>query len=449
MTPTADLLALRFRSLGRFFWAQGFAYWAMCLYLVFEYVRPQQLIGPLNALPVGQIVLGAALLGHLFSGRWFAMKGSGSWLLLVFTAVIVLSSLTAADPSVAIGQWRLWFSWIAVYFLIINVVNSEQRLVVFTVVLADGQLLHVAGGCKAIRATRLHVCGLGRDWSPGLVQQLGGIWHRDVHVPCCRMAVLPGRSALSNEMAQAVCLLMPLTAILGIIGSSSRGALLGLGALGVWLLLRTKHRVRSAVGVAVLAGAVWLIVPQEFKERFSAAGEDYTSQTRETYWRHGLEMAREHPVLGIGYGNWLTYYSKHYVDPTAHWYDPEGRVQVSHNIFIQCMAELGYVGLGAFLLLILATLRLNYHTRRLARAGPGAVGRASRPSWLTASTGRLISYLVCGFFVTVLYYPFFWINFAFTVALNAIARRNQRDRASAVATGRTVPGQVVLREVAR
>ena len=33
----------------------------------------------------------------------------------------------------------------------------------------------------------------------------------------------------------------------------------------------------------------------------------------------------------------------------------------------------------------------------------------------------LIGYLACGFFVTVLYYPFFWINLAMTVALHNAA----------------------------
>ena len=38
--------------------------------------------------------------------------------------------------------------------------------------------------------------------------------------------------------------------------------------------------------------------------------------------------------------------------------------------------------------------------------------------------GALISYLVAGFFVTVLYYPFFWVNLALTVALHSIARQS-------------------------
>jgi hypothetical protein len=35
-----------------------------------------------------------------------------------------------------------------------------------------------------------------------------------------------------------------------------------------------------------------------------------------------------------------------------------------------------------------------------------------------AFDAALIGFLACGFFVTVLYYPFFWINFAMSVALH-------------------------------
>src|SRR5262245_12334729 len=55
---TMDVWSLRFGDLWRFFKAQGLAFWAMCFYLVVEYVRPQQLIPYIDGLPLGQIVLG-------------------------------------------------------------------------------------------------------------------------------------------------------------------------------------------------------------------------------------------------------------------------------------------------------------------------------------------------------------------------------------------------------
>ena len=59
------------------------------------------------------------------------MKGFCSWLLLLYTAVIVASSLNAYDVSEATSQWYLWVTWLVTYFLIINTVNTEQRLVLY------------------------------------------------------------------------------------------------------------------------------------------------------------------------------------------------------------------------------------------------------------------------------------------------------------------------------
>src|SRR5690606_39393877 len=125
------------------------------------------------------------------------------------------------------------------------------------------------------------------------------------------------------------------------------------------------------------------------KVRFARAGEDQTSQARLERWEAGLEMAREYPLFGIGYNNWNTYYGP-----------------LSHNIFIQAVAELGFVGLGGFLALIGSTFVLNARTRKLAR-------RLRSPFMTHAAyglDGALIGFIGSGFFVTVLYYPYFWIN---------------------------------------
>ncbi|MDB4915879.1 MAG: Lipid core - O-antigen ligase, partial [Gemmatimonadetes bacterium] len=98
-----------------------------------------------------------------------------------------------------------------------------------------------------------------------------------------------------------------------------------------------------------------------------------------------------------------------------------------HNIFIQCMAELGYVGLFVFLLLIFATLKMNRQTRKIARAGPGPPDEfvAEMANGLDAA---MVGFLVSGFFITVLYYPYFWINLALTTALNTAATVRAQPR---------------------
>jgi O-antigen ligase len=194
-----------------------------------------------------------------------------------------------------------------------------------------------------------------------------------------------------------------------------------MGAIGVLILLRSKIQPRTIIGVALAAGIAWLVLPSEQKARFTSAGEDGTSISRKVYWINGLDIARKHPLLGIGYENWLKFYAAYYVDSEVSQRYEVRTVQVVHNIFIQCMAELGYVGLAVFLSLIVATAVINAQTRRLVRSGTDPPD-AFVLHMSYALDEAMWSYLAAGFFVTVLYYPFFWINLALTVSLNAVVR---------------------------
>ena len=51
-------------------------------------------------------------------------------------------------------------------------------------------------------------------------------------------------------------LFLPFTAVTGAIASSSRGALLGIAATGVWMFLRGRYRVRGIIPLAALAVVV-------------------------------------------------------------------------------------------------------------------------------------------------------------------------------------------------
>jgi O-antigen ligase len=199
------------------------------------------------------------------------------------------------------------------------------------------------------------------------------------------------------------------TAVTGIIASSSRGALIGLAAVTVWLLLKSRKRVKALLVTIAFAGLVYAIIPEAQKTRFQTMGDDKTSVTRTTYWKHGLEIMRDHPILGIGYANWPEYHTITY-----------GVRALPHNIFIEAGAELGYTGLLGFMALLACTFLINRRTREEAKRR----GESGRFIFLMAHglDGAMIGFVASGFFVTVLYYPFFWINLALTVALQNALR---------------------------
>lgn len=213
----------------------------------------------------------------------------------------------------------------------------------------------------------------------------------------------------------AFFLLFPLSAIVGVMGSASRGAQLGMFAVVLWMLLKSKHRVKTLLGALIVGFFVLQALPPSQMERFHSAGEDKTSRARLTYWKDGIEITNNHPILGIGYANWSPYYRRYY--------NPRG--EFPHNIFIQASAELGYSGLLVFVSMIIITFVVNRNTRKLAVQEDSFIHKMAH-----GLDAALIGYLVGGFFVTVLYYPFFWINLAMTVALHNVAARGQAKTVS-------------------
>jgi O-antigen ligase len=204
--------------------------------------------------------------------------------------------------------------------------------------------------------------------------------------------------------------------------SSSRGGQIGLVGVLVFMVAQSKQRVRGLIASVLVLGALWQVMPAEQKERFETMGDDKTSQSRLAYWEDGIEIMNQHPVLGVGYNNWLPYYHD--------FYNPAG--ELPHNIFVEAGSELGYLGLAGFVALIVATFVVNARTRRLAERlpdwGPVLRGMAF------GLDGAVVGFMISGFFVTVLYYPFFWVNLAFTAALFETTRRatlSARSRPSA------------------
>jgi putative inorganic carbon (hco3(-)) transporter len=435
----AELLALRARTLWQFFRAQNLAFWAMCFYLVVEYVRPQQMFAPIYGAPLGKIGLGVAVLALLLSGRFFVMKGPATWLFIAFTGVILMSSSAAFDSTMAFQEFReLWLPWILVFFLIISVVDTEPKFLFFVLLWLMCHYYMSQGGFKQFAFRGFRFAPWGITGQPGWFHNSG-----EFAIAMCMLAAVSwhfyqAAKPYLSKWRKVFVLGMPFTASMSVLGSSSRGAVLALGAVGFWILLRTKHRVRAITAIVVLGVVGWVVLPAEQKARFSSAGEDVTSVRRLIYWKAGLKMAQEHPVLGIGFGNWVPYYRAFYKasDDTGVWF-----VQVSHNIFIQCMAELGYTGLLIFVALIVATLVVNSDTRKRASRGPDPPNNFIIQMSIGLDSA-MVSYLVAGFFVTVLYYPFFWVNLAFTVALNSIARR-QRAAPAAMMRGTQAPARRV------
>ncbi len=158
-------------------------------------------------------------------------------------------------------------------------------------------------------------------------------------------------------------LYLPL-AITAIFLTASRGsviaALVGL-AIIPWTVRPLRPRAKAAL--YVIAAASFLIasniVPETSFKRIASAPADIQAGYfggRGPIWLAGLEVAREHPLAGIGAGGFETA-----VEPTL------TQAMAAHNVFLSVLVEDGLVGLLLFVATILASLAPLRHVPPLQR----------------------------------------------------------------------------------
>ncbi len=415
--PIEPLYALRVRDLWTYFRSESVAFKMMCAYLIVEYVRPQSIISWLDALPWGQLTLIAALIAKLLEPgpKKLVSDAANTWIIL-FNVVILLSAFFAVYPDISLAYLRNCYLWAIIYFLIINVVNTERRLLVFLLLflLCGAKLSFSLSKTWAMRGFAFTEWGL--QGPPGYFFNSGELSIQMLMFgPLALFLWFFFRPYLS-KWTKRFLLLLPITAAMVVIGASSRGSQLALAVQAYPTLIKARLSFRNLIlAITVIAGALYML-PDAQKARFASAGDDKTSIQRLLYWKHGVEMVQEHPVLGVGYYNFPAYY-------TAHW--PEdilfGVAQLPHNIFVQVGTDAGLLGLGCFGAMILQTMLIARRVRKLSEL-PALHKRMLLP----AARGLHIAmwgFLIAGQFVTVTYYPFFWINLAMMVATGNVARQ--------------------------
>lgn len=393
-------------AVWRFLRTQPASFWLINIYLFLEYVRPQTVWPSLSVFPWAEAVLILTPVMMLVEGKLPRLPTIIGPLLVIYSVVVVISSFTAVNPAASYAGWKLYFSWVLIFILITNIVTTEKRYFIFILAFLLYSLKMSQHGFRSWMGNGFGFSSWGVTGAPGWFQNSGefGI-QMCIFLPLSVEFIFALRSYW-RKWTRYFFYLLPITAVASIVASSSRGALVGLAAVGLWWVARSKHRGRAISLVVVLGILTWTVVPPQQKARLAESGEDGTSVARIDRWEAGIQMSEQYPVLGIGYNNWSTYYGP-----------------LPHNIFIQALAEMGYTGFLAFLSLIAATFAVNYKTRRLLEEVSDDTGFLRHMAF--GLDGALIGFMASGFFVTVLYYPFFWINLAMTVSLH-IAARNTR-----------------------
>ncbi len=419
------LYTLNPRALWSEFQKQSFAFWMMCLYLVLQYFDPLRIYHSLSSLPLDKIAIGLVILTlPMDPKRRWARDSTNIWMVF-FWLLTVVSSVLAIYPSISWSHWFDFFNWLVIYFLIINTVTTAERYFIFLVIflLANFKLSFFGARTWAERGFGFATWGI--EGPPGFFQNSADFSGEMLMFAPIAFELARFVKPYVRRVTYWFLMLGAITGGLSILGASDRGSQLALACQGAWMAVQRRLKFKVLIGIALLAGVGFALLPAAEKARFTRSGTDRTSIQRLDYWRAGLKMIENHPVLGVGYFNFAPVYAVH--DPNKLW--SNGKPQLPHNIFIQVATDAGLVGLVIFLVLIYRNLKIAKDIQRICKNNEGAPAFASNVARGLAVT--TLGFVVAGQFNTVTYYPFLWINLALTVSLANIVRVSVEQRAGA------------------
>lgn len=207
--------------------------------------------------------------------------------------------------------------------------------------------------------------------------------------------------------------LMFIFAILAVIYTYSRGGFLGLCAVLLMLILRSRKKL---LGIAAMSLGVILFLnfgPQAYLERIKSIKtyeKDESAMGRIYAWRVAMAMIKERPLTGVGLRNFIQMYP---------FYDPVHGAKVAHNSYLQLAAETGLVSLSLFLLLLTSAI---FKLKKIRRKIKFSLSTSWIHNYSRMIEIGLMGYMVSAFFLTRYDFDLLYQFVGLTVALEAIAK---------------------------
>lgn len=204
----------------------------------------------------------------------------------------------------------------------------------------------------------------------------------------------------------------------GVILTNSRGGLLALAIVLFLLFINSKKKFKMIImGIIVLAIFLPHIGP-EYRGRIATVktyDEDQSAMGRLASWGAGIKMFKDHPIIGVGAGNFNQLFENYRPSEMSAFGTKEMSI---HNMFLQILSETGALGGGIFLLIIVSSfMALNMMNRKNRKLPQERRVDLATPNALGVS---LLGFCGAGFFLPGVYYSYIYIIFALIMASKII-----------------------------
>jgi putative inorganic carbon (HCO3(-)) transporter len=384
---------------------------------------------PLGGLTFAEVVSPVTVLAAVALAVWLWRVLSGSERiefshmqlpLAIFLLWGIAGIYGALDVGNAIKVLSIFVMGASVYLVTSQTIRSPQE--------AHG-VMWAAAFAVAITVLYTVVAGFGgsgydvqADEGGGSYDRFGGIFGSPNLLGGFLAIAIPSMVALAASerlwWGRLSGYLLVIAAMAGLVLTYSRGAWLGTGVgllmllpvlkRGSWLVLGPVLLGPVLVGMATSADAVLSRV-----ESIAAAGSDPALISRLEIWGVATRLVAEHPLLGVGLGNFQAAYGKLMVPDLPLLTYPLELPEHAHNLFLNLAVEVGLVGVSAFAwLLAVAFLRVRQIKRFTDwRVGVWSMGLAA--GLVAILVQALVDVVVYQGFVAILFFTYLGVMDAF------------------------------------
>lgn len=320
-------------------------------------------------------------------------KSCISVLLFVYLAWTCFTTFFAVEQSTAWDQWNELAKTLVMVFVTFMLINTRQRIhaLVWVIVVSIG-FYGIKGGLFTLLT--------------------GGGSH----------VVGPPSSFIgdNNALALALCMTLPLMRYLqahatyrsvrwalgvgmvlmgiAILGTYSRGGLIGLLVVSAALLIKGRHKAVILIAFVIIGATAYHFMPPQWMARMHTlqdARQTDSGETRIQSWEFAANVAFHRPLVAGGFNDYQN---------TQLWntYAPEGAIQRAvHSIYFRTLGEQGFIGLALFLTLLAISWRNCSVARKRARGDPHLRWVADLSAMLQVS---LVAFLTSGAFLPMAYF---------------------------------------------
>jgi probable O-glycosylation ligase (exosortase A-associated) len=198
--------------------------------------------------------------------------------------------------------------------------------------------------------------------------------------------------------------------------TGSRGGLVGIAAITIVMGLRSKKKILVTGVLASCLIAAFIYQGGYLRKRSTTMveyEEDGSAMGRINAWKAGFEMAKDHPLTGVGIGNFMTAYPKY----------SNTRVRVAHNTIVQLFSETGFLSSLAYLLLFWTVYRQG---RKLHKTPTAASLSVVMINIRHATECSLFGFFICSLFLNLgTFEIFYYILIVHAVWLKIYRSSNQ------------------------